>query len=85
MGGELSHGNVESGNKGSKSSRHKHRELEKVDSRDSIQSTNQNTEPKSHRGSVDNKMKRKKEKIAIIAKNKVSSVLVRKHRWAQPF
>ena len=73
MGGELSHGNVESGNKGSKSSRHKHRELEKVDSRDSIQSTNQNTEPKSHRGSVDNKMKRKKEKIAIIAKNKASS------------
>ena len=73
MGGELSQGNVESKNKGSKTSRHKHHELEKVDSRESIQSTNQNTEPKSHRGSVNNKMNRKKEKIAIIAKNKASS------------
>ena len=72
MGGELSHGNNEQENKGSKTSRHKHHQLEKADSRESIQSTNQNTEPKSHRGSV-TKMKRKKEKIAIIAKNKASS------------
>ena len=76
MGGELSNNkNTDLSHKQANTSRNKREsQLAKVDSKESITSTNQNSEPKSSRGSVDHhKMKRKNEKIAIVAKNKVSS------------
>ena len=76
MGGELSNSKItESSHKQANTSREKRTsELAKVDSKESITSTNQNSEPKSSRGSIDHhKMKRKKEKIAIVAKNKAST------------
>ena len=73
MGGELSNGITDSQNKQNKTSRQKRQSnLQKTDSQTSNQS-NQQTEPnsKSNRGSIDQKLKRKKDKIAIVAKNKV--------------
>ena len=74
MGGELSNGITDSQNKQNKTSRQKRQSnLQKTDSQTSNQS-NQQTEPnsKSNRGSIDQKLKRKKDKIAIVAKNKVT-------------
>ena len=75
MGGELSNGISDIHNKENKTSHQKRQSnLIKTDSQTSNQS-NQQTEPnsKSHRGSIDPKLKRKKEKIAIVAKNKAPS------------